>query len=1073
MNRSSFTSPTWYHALTLTERIAALTSSNSSSAPDDSKNEIGLRQLQRWRSQPQFASESTFDLRLAQDGVDQKRLLFILGESVEKLQQLSHEPTWLNWLAEAFSYPASAYASPPPGAEEISFLDLIQPLIDQACGQLFAGINELMDKWPALPFDPQSIENILLMNLLDPLLIRLGRTMVLELNVARLQGHLEGETAADRFENFIERIRQPDQAVAILSEYPVLARQLVICLNQWVDVSLEFLDRLCRDWLAIRKLFCQGKDPGLLAELTGGAGDTHRDGRSVMIAQFESGLQLVYKPKSLAIDDHFQELLSWLNSRGCQPPFRTLDMLDCGDYGWVEHVARQECQTLAEIQRFYHRLGAYLALLYTINASDFHLENLIACGEHPMLIDLETLFNPEYERFEGNNAVAAAEKNLLNSVLVVGMLPQRLWSQEAYTGIDISGFGGEAGQLSPDRIPQPAAPGTDKMRYIRQRLEMSGEANRPSYEGIEVSALDHIQHVISGFRSMYNLLLKNRAKLLADEGPLAKFDMDETRVLLRPTRTYDQLLFESFHPDVLRDAMQRDLLFDRLWMVVPQRSFMAGAITAEQNDLHQGDIPVFTTKPVSLTLWSASGDPIDGILRISGMAMARQRLKRLSDEHLRRQEWYIRCSLSTLSTFEYGTGSPTISTYQLLSPQGKFSHRQLLDGACKVAGELEATAVFGQDDITWIGLEHLGEGVWDLAPVGMDLYSGLPGIALFLSYAGILLQEETYTSLARRAVEGLLSHVEQFNSNLPGIGAFEGWGGTLYTLTHLAHQWNDEELLSQAEDLVEVIGGYIDVDENYGVMNGAAGAIATLLAFHRTTPSATVLKVAVACGDHLLKAAQTMETGLGWVVPRHGPRPLLGFSHGAAGIAWALLRLADASGCERFRNSAQQAIAYERSLFSTQAQNWPDLRQTAVEDEPERFLAAWCHGAAGIGLARLRILPFLNDAQVTSEIRTALQTTITHGFGQNHTLCHGDMGNLDLLLEAYQVMGNKNARKQLNHTGAAILDSIGRAGWQSGGPGAVDLPGLMIGIAGIGYQMLRLAEPQHVPSILLLDPPTS
>ena len=37
------------------------------------------------------------------------------------------------------------------------------------------------------------------MNLLDPLLIRLGRTMVLELNVARLQDHLEGETTADRF----------------------------------------------------------------------------------------------------------------------------------------------------------------------------------------------------------------------------------------------------------------------------------------------------------------------------------------------------------------------------------------------------------------------------------------------------------------------------------------------------------------------------------------------------------------------------------------------------------------------------------------------------------------------------------------------------------------------------------------------------------------------------------------------------------------------------------------------------------------------------------------------------------
>jgi type 2 lantibiotic biosynthesis protein LanM len=567
------------------------------------------------------------------------------------------------------------------------------------------------------------------------------------------------------------------------------------------------------------------------------------------------------------------------------------------------------------------------------------------------------------------------------------------------------------------------------------------------------------------------LLLKNCAELLADDGPLARFGMDETRVLLRPTRTYDQLLFESFHPDVLRDALQRDLLFDRLWMVVPQRSFMAGAITAEQNDLRQGDIPVFTTQPTSLTLWSASGEPINGILRESGMTITRQRLSRLSDHDLRRQEWFIRSSLATLSSHEYGIGSPTAPTYQLLSPQGNLSQQRLLDGARAVAGELAATAVLGQDDVTWIGLEHLGEGIWDLAPVGMDLYSGLPGIALFLSYAGTLLRDDTYTSLARRAVDGILSHIDQFSSDLPGIGAFEGWGGTLYTLTHLALLWNDEELLSQGEELVEVISGYIDEDENYAVMDGAAGAIATLLTFHHATPSASALQTAVVCGDHLLSTAQTMETGLGWVVPRLGPRPLLGFAYGAAGIAWALLRLADASGCQRFRDSARKAIAYERSLFSAQAQNWPDLRQVSVKDEPEQFPVAWCHGAAGIGLARLRILPFLNDPQLAGEFRTALQTTITQGFGQGHALCHGDLGNLDLLLGAHQVTGDRSVRKQLNHTGSVVLDSIGRAGWQCGGPGAVELPGLMIGIAGIGYQLLRLAEPQCVPSILLLDPP--
>jgi lantibiotic modifying enzyme len=36
---------------------------------------------------------------------------------------------------------------------------------------------------------------------------------------------------------------------------------------------------------------------------------------------------------------------------------------------------------------------------------------------------------------------------------------------------------------------------------------------------------------------------------------------------------------------------------------------------------------------------------------------------------------------------------------------------------------------------------------------------------------------------------------------------------------------------------------------------------------------------------------------------------------------------------------------------------------------------------------------------------------------------------------------------------------------------AIDSPGLMNGLAGIGYALLRLAEPERVPSVLTLAPP--
>src|SRR5207248_8836852 len=95
---------------------------------------------------------------------------------------------------------------------------------------------------------------------------------------------------------------------------------------------------------------------------------------------------------------HFQELLGWLNERGQQPELRRLRLLDCGTYGWSEYVEAQECASEAEVERFYERQGAYLAVLYALNAASLHHENVIAVGEQPLLVDLGGLFHPHEPR---------------------------------------------------------------------------------------------------------------------------------------------------------------------------------------------------------------------------------------------------------------------------------------------------------------------------------------------------------------------------------------------------------------------------------------------------------------------------------------------------------------------------------------------------------------------------------------------------------------------------------------------------------------------------------------------------
>jgi lantibiotic modifying enzyme len=132
--------------------------------------------------------------------------------------------------------------------------------------------------------------------------------------------------------------------------------------------------------------------------------------------------------------------------------------------------------------------------------------------------------------------------------------------------------------------------------------------------------------------------------------------------------------------------------------------------------------------------------------------------------------------------------------------------------------------------------------------------------------------------------------------------------------------------------------------------------------------------------------------------------PLTGFAHGAAGIAWALGELADLTGLERYRAAKRAAVAYERSLFSPEAKNWPDLRDSRSSTREKdgaraNFVCARCHGATGIGIARILSLGRLDEPASRAEIEAALETTLAQGFGDNHSLSHGDLGSLEILLQ--------------------------------------------------------------------------
>jgi type 2 lantibiotic biosynthesis protein LanM len=455
------------------------------------------------------------------------------------------------------------------------------------------------------------------------------------------------------------------------------------------------------------------------------------------------------------------------------------------------------------------------------------------------------------------------------------------------------------------------------------------------------------------------------------------------------------------------------------------------------------------------------------------MTLVQRRLRHFSDEDHAQQLWIIRASLATLAPGESPARWPA---NQLTEPETPADPERLREAARAVGDRLEALALRGTSDVSWIGLQLTGKDQCSLGPLTVDLYDGLAGVTLFLAYLGAITGEGRYTALAQAALTTLRRQVDRGRATITAIGGFAGWGGVIYTLTHLGTLWNQPALLAEAEAIVELLPDLIEQDAHLDVLGGAAGCLASLINLYRYAPSPRTLAAALQCGDRLLARAQPMEQGVGWANGMASERPLTGFSHGAAGMAWALFQLAALTGAERFRRTALAAIAWERSHFSPAEGNWPDFRVPQTSDPPNNngqpmFGLGWCHGATGIGLARLGSLPYCDDAAVRAEIETALQTTLARGFGRNHSLCHGDLGNLELLLQAGQAFKGSPWHTQMNRLAGMILESIARQKWICGTRFGVESPGLMTGLAGIGYELLRLAEPALVPSVLLLAPP--
>ena len=404
---------------------------------------------------------------------------------------------------------------------------------------------------------------------------------------------------------------------------------------------------------------------------------------------------------------------------------------------------------------------------------------------------------------------------------------------------------------------------------------------------------------------------------------------------------------------------------------------------------------------------------------------------------------------------------------------------QPLQEAIRIGHHVCAEALWLGERCTWLSDDaDDSDGPLKAFACSMNasLYDGTVGVAAFL----VLLAEQSVQPAFVDTARGALRHALAFAAGNT-LSLYEGRLGTVTQGLWLARRLGDAELVQDYEraitPLLQDLQGLPADPQPVDLMHGLAGAIIGLLGLANQAPALAPQSRVIAQALGLRLVQQAQRTPHGWHWPEHGAHlGLCGLSHGNAGIALAFAQLArDCPGLE-WSQALAHTLAYESHWFIEEQGNWPylfaeDARH--LDDRVSHCGMAWCHGAPGIALSRLALLQISGEQHHRAIARRALQTVaadliaVTSLAGSSYTLCHGPAGNADILLTGAALLGEPawaECARQVASRGLAAE----RGAWRSGlGVAQGQSMGLMLGLAGTGYFLLRCGASAPVPSLLL------
>lgn len=854
------------------------------------------------------------------------------------------------------------------------------------------------------------------------------RCLIVELHVCKNEGLLSGKTDREEYDSYCGLLTDRRYIDSIYRKYPGLCKYLDELEVTQVSFWREMLERLSDDWQQVVEYFHFDAGTRILSVRRSGS-DFHGNGKSVVIIETDRKKKILYKPHTLANEIFLQDLLEEIYGDLGLGTFRYLE-LERNGYGWVEEVTWEACENRDEVKAFYIRAGVLAAAAYILGIGDLHYENIIAHGEFPVIVDVETLFqhmDPLYEWTEKTTD--------FYSVLSSGLFPGG--SADRNT----AGITGGNDSLSAKKMPVILCDKTSGICVAYRQVQMPAGKNYVRCRGKKSNWKDYEREVESGLRMAYTWFCGHKEDVIKRVTDLK--DKLKSRYVSGGTQHFGLSLFASVHPEVMQSRSGRKEYLQRIY-----KDRKLGK--QESEAVLRGDIPSFFRKLTDRNLYDERGIQSCDYFEHTIEEQIYNRLRRLSLEDCELQKRVIKIAAGWLG---HGPVKERIGEEIAGDPDdGSF------DGvgcAKQIAACILENAVRQRGKLYWLGAEEEKERV-RVRPVDIYFYGGIAGIAVF--FRKLHQDCGVYGDTCEELEEELFSYTDRvYRKEIPPAtgypGMYCGEGSIVYAYQLLYQITGIKKYLEYAGKHAEILIRCVKPDSEFDLLYGNAGAVLVLCRQYVETKEQIYLTEALKALEYLDHSCIESAQGITWFKQAEG-NPVCSMAHGNSGVLLAYAGMYAIVHEDALWKKMHKIMAYEDQYYQKEYENWADFRKE--RDQWETY--AWCNGGVGVIYARY-LAEMWNPGKfsyfnINDRVRRLCGKM---KMKEEMCLCHGNMGNLLVVQKITEGMDGKMAewKNEFSRKVKKILEAYCL---NLKDTGKKELTGLMNGLAGVGMGCLILSN---------------